>query len=69
MENRKPKDTEDILEFVKSKWKLTIQEFDVLERVLDILQLSYKKEIQKYNNSLAQEENKLYISRIEIKEK
>lgn len=26
MENRKPKDTEDILEFVKSKWKLTIQE-------------------------------------------
>ena len=28
-----------------------------------------KLEIKKYNNSLAQEENKLYISRIEIKEK
>lgn len=28
-----------------------------------------KLEIKKYNNSLAQEKNKLYISRIEIKEK
>ena len=28
-----------------------------------------KLEIKKYNNSLAQEENKCYISRIEIKEK
>ena len=28
-----------------------------------------KLEIKKYNNSLTQEKNKLYISRIEIKEK
>ena len=28
-----------------------------------------KPEIKKYNNSLAQEKNKCYISRIEIKEK
>ena len=47
MTNRKPKDTEDILEFVKSKWKLTLQEFDVLESILDIFQASDKREIDK----------------------
>ena len=47
MENRKPKDTEDILEFVKSKWKLTLQEFDVLESILDIFQAGNKREIEK----------------------
>lgn len=47
MENRKPKDTEDILEFVKSKWKLSLQEFDVLESVLDFFQAGDKKEIDK----------------------
>ena len=47
MESRKPKDTEDILEFIKSMWKLSLQEFDVLESVLDIFQASDKKEIEK----------------------
>ena len=42
MENRKYKDTEDILEFIKSKWKLTLQEFDVLESILDIFFSFYK---------------------------
>ena len=59
MENRKPKDTEDILEFVKSKWKLTIQEFDVLERVLDIFQVSDKREIDKIEHLVIDETEKL----------
>ena len=52
MTNRKPKDTEDILEFVKSKWKLTIQEFDVLESVLDIFQAGKNTEIKKVEHLL-----------------
>ena len=59
MESRKPKDTEDILEFVKSKWKLTIQEFDVLERVLDIFQVSDKREIDKIEHLVNDETEKL----------
>ena len=59
MENRKPKDTEDILEFVKSKWKLTIQEFDVLESVLDIFQVSDKREIDKIEQLVNDETEKL----------
>ena len=59
MENRKPKDTEDILEFVKSKWKLTIQEFDVLESVLDIFQVSDKREIDKIEHLVNDETEKL----------
>ena len=59
MENRKPKDTEDILEFVKSKWKLTIQEFDVLESVLDIFQVSDKREIDKIEHLVNDETERL----------
>ena len=59
MENRKPKDTEDILEFVKSKWKLTIQEFDVLESVLDIFQVSDKRKIDKIEHLVNDETEKL----------
>ena len=59
MESRKPKDTEDILEFVKSKWKLTIQEFDVLESVLDIFQVSDKREIDKIEQLVNDETEKL----------
>ena len=59
VESRKPKDTEDILEFVKSKWKLTIQEFDVLERVLDIFQVSDKREIDKIEHLVNDETEKL----------
>ena len=59
MESRKPKDTEDILEFVKSKWKLTIQEFDVLESVLDIFQVSDKREIDKIEHLVNDETEKL----------
>ena len=59
MESRKPKDTEDILEFVKSKWKLTIQEFDVLESVLDIFQVSDKREIDKIEHLVIDETEKL----------
>ena len=59
MENRKPKDTEDILEFVKSKWKLTLQEFDVLESVLDIFQAGDKREIDKIEYLVNDETEKL----------
>ena len=59
MENRKPKDTEDILEFVKSKWKLSIQEFDVLESVLDIFQAGDKREIDKIEHLVNEKTEKL----------
>ena len=55
MENRKPKDTEDILEFVKSKWKLSIQEFDVLESVLDIFLAGKNTEVKKVEHLLNDE--------------
>ena len=47
MENRKYKDTEDILEFVKSKWKLSIQEETVLEGILLNFFAQNKEEIDK----------------------
>ena len=47
MENRKCKDTEDILEFVKSKWKLSIQEETVLEGILLNFFAQNKEEIDK----------------------
>ena len=47
MENRKYKDTEDILEFVKSKWKLSIQEETVLEGILHNFSAQNKEEIDK----------------------
>ena len=47
MENRKYKDTEDILEFVKSKWKLSIQEETVLEGILRNFFAENKEEIDK----------------------
>ena len=59
MENRKYKDTEDILEFIKSKWKLTLQEFDVLESVLDIFQAGDKEEIDKLDYLVNDETEKL----------
>ena len=59
MENRKPKDTEDILEFVKSKWKLSIQEFDVLESVLVIFQAGDKREIDKIEHLVNDETEEL----------
>ena len=34
MESRKQKDVEDILDFIKSKWKLSLVEEDVLDSVL-----------------------------------
>ena len=59
MTNRKPKDTEDILEFVKSKWKLSIQEFDVLESVLDIFQAGKNTEVKKVEHLLNDETEEL----------
>lgn len=59
MENRKPKDTENILEFVKSKWKLSLQEFDVLESVLDFFQAGDKREIDKIEHLVNDETEKL----------
>ena len=47
MESRKYKDTEDILEFVKSKWKLSIQEETVLEGILLNFFAQNKEEIDK----------------------
>ena len=59
MEYRKTKDTEDILEFVKSKWKMSIQEFDVLESVLGIFQVGNKREIDKIEHLVNDETEKL----------
>ena len=59
MEYRKPKDTEDILEFIKSKWQLTIQEFDILESVLDLFQAGDKREIDKIEHLVNEETEKL----------
>ena len=61
MEIRKPKDTEDILEFVKSKWKLSLQEFDVLESVLNIFQAGDKREIDKIEH-LVNDETELLLN-------
>ena len=47
MENRKYKDTEDILEFVKSKWKFSIQEETVFEGILHNFLSQNKEEIDK----------------------
>lgn len=59
MENRKPKDTEDILEFVKSKWKLSIQEFDVLEPFLELFLAGKNTEIKKVEHLLNDETEEL----------
>lgn len=59
MENRKPKDVEDILEFIKSKWKLSLQEFDVLETILDIFQAGNEREIDKIEHLVNDETEKL----------
>lgn len=59
MENRKPKDVEDILNFIKSKWKMSIQEFDVLESVLDIFRASDKREIDKIEHLVNDETERL----------
>ena len=69
MEYRKTKDTEDILEFVKSKWKMSIQEFDVLESVLGIFQVGDKREIDKIEHLVNDETERLLnlLSSYEIK--
>lgn len=59
MEYRKPKDTKDILEFIKSKWRLSLQEFDVLESVLDLFQEGDKREIDKIEYLVNDETEKL----------
>lgn len=59
MNNRKPKDIEDILEFIKSKWKLSLQEYDVLESVLGIFQASDKREIDKIEHLVNDETERL----------
>ena len=61
MENRKQKDTEDILEFVKSKWKLSLQEFDVLESVLHNFSAQNKEEIDKLDY-LVNDETELLLN-------
>ena len=47
MENRKYKDVKDILDFIKSKWKLSIQEETVLDSILNVFSAQNKKEIEK----------------------
>lgn len=59
MESRKPKDTEDILEFIKSKWKLTLQEFDVLESVLNLFLAGKNTEVKKVEHLLNDETEEL----------
>ena len=59
MESRKPKDTEDILEFVKSKWKLSLVEEDVLDSVLNVFSAQNKKEIEKIEHLINDETEEL----------
>ncbi len=61
MENRKYKDTEDILEFVKSKWKLSIQEEAVLEGILHNFSAQNKEEIDKLDY-LVNDETELLLN-------
>lgn len=52
MEN---KDVEDILEFIKSKWKLSIEEEDTLDSVLNLFLEGNNTEINKIENLLNDE--------------
>ena len=60
MENRKQKHVTDIIKHVEDNyWKLTLQEFDVLESILDIFQASDKREIDKIEHLVNDETEKL----------
>ena len=60
MENRKQKHVTDIIKHVEDNyWKLTLQEFDVLESVLDIFQAGDKREIDKIEHLVNDETEKL----------
>lgn len=59
MENRKEKDVEDILNFIKSKWKLSILEDNVLDSVLNLFSAQNKKEIEKIEYLINDETEKL----------
>ena len=45
MENRKLKDVEDILDFIKSKWQLSILEEDTIDSVLNLFSAQKAREI------------------------
>lgn len=60
MENRKQKHVTDIIKHVEDNyWKLTLQEFDVLESVLGIFQASDKREIDKIEHLVNDETERL----------
>ena len=59
MENRKYKDVKDILDFIKSKWKLSLVEEDVLDSVLNVFSAQNKKEIEKIEHLINDETEEL----------
>jgi hypothetical protein len=59
MENRKLKDVEDILDFIKSKWKLSINEEDTLNSVLNLFSAQKTKEIEQISYLIDNEEDDL----------
>ena len=59
MENRKLKDVEDILDFIKSKWKLSINEDEVLDSVLNLFSAQKTKEIEQISYLIDNEEDDL----------
>ena len=60
MENRKQKHVTDIIKHVEDNyWKLTLQEFDVLESVLGFFQAGDKREIDKIEYLVNDETEKL----------
>ena len=59
MENRKLKDVEDILDFIKSKWQLSLIEGDVLDSVLNLFSAQKTDEIQQISYLIDNEEDDL----------
>ena len=59
MENRKVKDVEDILDFIKSKWQLSILEEDTIDSVLNLFSAQKAREIAQLSYLVNDEEDKL----------
>ncbi len=55
MENRKQKDVEDIIEFIKRKWELSINEDDCLTSVLDVFRAEENSRIREIEHLLNDE--------------
>ena len=62
MENRKLKDVEDILDFIKSKWQLSILEEDTIDSVLNLFSAQKAREIAQLSYLVNDEEDKLLVT-------